>query len=530
MTDSLKRFIEAYTADVEPIYHAMHESYWQFTITNDEAADREYTRLVTALRTLHSDRERFERLKQLRASADGDALLARQAVLAQNEFQSNQMPRELIEQISALESEIQSAFNAFRAEIDGQTVTDNQLKKILRESSDDGEVRRAWEASKQIGGQVADRVRRMVRLRNQAAHNLGFPNSYLMTLQLDELDETEVFDLFDRVADLTQSLFERYKANLDRGLARRFGLRTDQLRPWHYGDPFFQEVPLDPDLNLDVFFADKDVTAIARRFFQRIGLPIDDVYDRSDLFERPGKDQHAYCIDIDRKGDVRILCNVQPDEKWMGTLLHEGGHAVYDRHQDADLPFLLRTPAHTLSTEAIAMLMGRLTGHPNWLVRYAGAPPGEAERLGARIKTQLSERLLIFTRWCLTLCNFERAMYRDPEQDLDALWWSSVEKYQLLRRPEHPPVDAWASKIHLGTAPVYYQNYLLGEMHSSQLTEYILTQVAGGDPERFVSDPAVGRYLIERFFRLGARLPWNDALKHATGEPLKPDYFVKHLQ
>ncbi|HLF24689.1 MAG TPA: M2 family metallopeptidase [Anaerolineae bacterium] len=529
MSDALSAFIQAYTTQVEPLYQALNVAYWNFTTTSDAAAEQAYTQLVTEARALHSDRARFEQLKQLRTSANGDELLARQATLIQNTFQANQLPRELIEQITALETEIQSEFNAFRAEINGQKVTDNQLKKVLREATASAEVRRAWAASKQIGVQVADRVRQLARLRNQGAHQSGFENYYGMSLALDELDQAELFNLFERLDELTRPLFVDYKAALDRQLAQRFHIPVEQLRPWHYGDPFFQEVPPDPALNLDAYFAGKDIVAITRRFFQIIGLPVDDVIERSDLYEREGKEQHAYCTDIDRRGDVRVLANVQPNEQWMATMLHECGHAVYDKFQDRSLPYLLRAPAHTLSTEAIAMLMGRLTTHPAWLVRYAGLTPAEAKQLGARLHAQLRDQLLIFTRWCLTLCNFERAIYRDPEQDLESLWWSLVEKYQMLRRPEQPPASAWAAKIHIGAAPVYYQNYLLGEMNCSQLTEYILSHVVRGDTDRFVSDPAVGRFLVERFFRIGARYPWNDALKHATAEPLKPEYFVKHL-
>jgi peptidyl-dipeptidase A len=528
--DSLRAFIDEYVSAIEPLYRALNEAYWQFTTTGAVAAEKEFTRLATESRVLHADRARFERLKRLSASADGDALLSRQATLALNAFQASQMPRDIIEHITTLETEIQSAFNAFRAEIDGRNVTDNQVKKLLRESTDGEEVRDAWEAGKQIGAQVADRVRRVARLRNQAARDMGFADFYDMSLRLQELDATELFDLFDRLDALTQPLFAKYKAGLDRTLAQRFGIAVDQLRPWHYADPFFQSVPPDPDLNLDAYFADQDVVAITRQFFRAIDLPVDDALDRSDLYERAGKEQHAYCTDIDRLGDVRVLCNVQPNEQWMGTMLHECGHAVYDLFNDRSLPYLLRVPAHSLSTEAIAMLMGRLTAHPRWLVRYAGAPPADAERLGTRIAAQVQSGLLIFTRWCLTVCNFERALYQAPDQDLDALWWSLVEKYQMLRRPEQPPVDAWAAKIHIGAYPVYYQNYLLGEMNCSQLTEHILAHVVGGDADRFVSDPAVGRFLVDRFFRLGARYPWNEALRQATGETLQPEYFAQHLR
>ena len=77
---------------------------------------------------------------------------------------------------------------------------------------------------------------------------------------------------------------------------------------------------------------------------------------------------------VDRKGDVRILANIKPNDKWMATMLHECGHAVYDKYLDVNLPYILREPAHILSTEAIALLMGRLETDPDWLIMYAGAP------------------------------------------------------------------------------------------------------------------------------------------------------------
>ena len=68
---------------------------------------------------------------------------------------------------------------------------------------------------------------------------------------------------------------------------------------------------------------------VCREFYAGIGLPIDEVLRRSDLYERPGKSPHAFCTDIDRAGDVRVLANIVPNEYWMSTMLHELGHAVY---------------------------------------------------------------------------------------------------------------------------------------------------------------------------------------------------------
>ncbi|GAH77922.1 unnamed protein product, partial [marine sediment metagenome] len=82
---------------------------------------------------------------------------------------------------------------------------------------------------------------------------------------------------------------------------------------------------------------------------------MESILANSDLYEREGKNPHAFCTDIDKEGDVRILCNLKNNEGWMETLLHELGHAVYDKYQAPQVPYLLRRPAHIFTTEAIAM-------------------------------------------------------------------------------------------------------------------------------------------------------------------------------
>ena len=54
---------------------------------------------------------------------------------------------------------------------------------------------------------------------------------------------------------------------------------------------------------------------------------------KSDLYEKKGKSPHAFCTDIDREGDVRVLANIVNNEYWMGTMLHELGHSVYSQHE-----------------------------------------------------------------------------------------------------------------------------------------------------------------------------------------------------
>ena len=106
--------------------------------------------------------------------------------------------------------------------------------------------------------------------------------------------------------------------------------------------------------------------------------------ERSDLYERDGKCQHAFCIDIDRDGDVRVLCNVRPSEHWMDTMLHEFGHAIYDRGLDPSLPWLPpRAGAHADDRGGSRCSSGGCRENADWLIAAPASPEPEARAAAA---------------------------------------------------------------------------------------------------------------------------------------------------
>jgi len=315
-------------------------------------------------------------------------------------------------------------------------------------------------------------------------------------------------------------------------LGRQSSVLPDRLMPWHYHDPFFQETPMVYDLDLDVYYRDKDVRELAEKFYAGIGLPVGAILAKSDLYERKGKNPHAFCTHIDRRGDVRILCNLQNNESWMETILHELGHGVYDKYLDFKLPYVLREPAHAFTTEGVAMFFGRLSRHPAWMQRMLGltdAQRTEIEKVSAKY-AQLKQ--LIFARWAMVMYQFEKQLYANPDQDLAALWWDMVARYQLVNRPHDRAEPDWAAKIHFAVAPCYYHNYMLGELFASQLNHYIVREVLGSESAEevsYVGREKAGRFLREKVFEAADRYPWNRMIERATGEPLTAKYFVEQF-
>lgn len=527
-----RAFVNAHEARIRPLEKQGALAWWNASTTGRDEDFKAKEAAQNALDAALADRARFVEVKALKRARIKDPFLRRQIDLFYLQYLEKQVDPALLQKMSAKANAIEQSFNVFRAQVDGRELADSAVRKVLKESKDSAERRKAWEASKRVAAVVEKDLRELVLLRNQAARQLGFKDFHVMSLAVNEQDQKEVLRLFDDLDKLTREPFRRAKAEIDARLARHYGIPAAELRPWHYHDPFFQEPPAIYDVSLDDACRHLDILKLNRDYYAGLGLPIDDVIARSDLYEKPGKSPHAFCTDIDREGDVRVLCNIVSNHYWLRVTLHELGHAVYSsKNIPASVPYALRMEAHVFCTEGVAMLFDRAASDARWLqamgVRLSD--PRAFQETGARM---LRHRLLITSRWGQVMFRFERAMYANPDQDLNKLWWDLVEKYQLLTRPEGRHAPDYASKIHVVNAPAYYHNYLMGELFASQVHHAIARDVLKVKPSEavYAGHKAVGDYMREKVFAPGRTLPWNDLMKFATGSKLNPRAFAADFQ
>ena len=76
----------------------------------------------------------------------------------------------------------------------------------------------------------------------------------------------------------------------------------------------------------------------------------------------------------------------------------------------------------------------------------------------------------------------------------------------------------------MALAPVYYQNYLLGELVASQLQATLFDRFGG-----IVGRPAAGEFLRDEFFAPGWSCRWDELVARATGAPLGVDAYAAEL-
>ncbi|MDZ7724558.1 MAG: M2 family metallopeptidase [candidate division KSB1 bacterium] len=521
----LKTFVESYTEQVKPLHKKANLAYWRAATTGNEQAFQESGNAELEIRKTHSDSQKFALLNSLKESAQiNDPLLQRQLTVLYNRFLKNQIDPDLLKSIVDKQTEIEQKFSTFRPVVNGDTLNNNRIEKVLKNEINSKVRQQIWSASKKVGAHVAPDIIELVKYRNKAAQSIGFPDYHSMSLIVSEQSPAEIDEIFRDLEERTNEPFMNIKAELDSVLADMYGVGITGLMPWHYHDPFFQETPLVYEIDLDPFYADHDVVDLAQTFYEGIGLPVDSILAHSDLYERKGKNPHAFCIDIDRQGDVRILCNVKNNERWMETMLHELGHAVYDRYMSLDTPYILREPAHAFTTEGIAMLFGRQSRDAEWMRHMLDLSQEEYNEIKTITEKYAQLKQLIFARWAMVMYQFEKALYSDPNQDLNQLWWSLVQHYQLISKPTDRDKPDWAAKIHIALYPCYYHNYLLGELFASQLHHHIIE--SDNNKTVFAGNRKIGSYLKKNVFIPANTMPWDEMIRQATGEPLSALYFV----
>jgi len=526
-----------------PAYLAWGEAFWQAMTEGTPGAFERMEQLDQARRAVRGDRDRFERARALLADpALHSRDLRRQLDMLERLYLPQQVPEEARRRITEIENECEEIFSNYRMQVRDETYSMADVERLMRTSTDGELLEELWKASKQVGLELEPLHRELITLRNDAARGLGFDTWIELSLHAQGFDPGWLASFFAEVEQATDGPFAALKGDeIDPAMAARFGVADDELGPWHYGNPYFQDVPPGlHELDLDGLYARRDheqVVADATDFFRGIGLPADRILARSDLYPREGKHPHAMAHKMDQERlDTAVLLMNLPlppaTQNRMGTstLLHELGHCTHYEAVDHGLPYLF-LDVDSQITEAFAMMLERQVLTEGWLTHYLGLEPEPAREAVDQGHAALRASELIFARWCLVIYHWEKDVYTDPDQDWGEAWWRHKQRYQGLTRPEGWSNPDPLGKYHLATAmTAYYNNYAVGGFVAAQIADALATHI-GQDVRAadYRDDPEVGLWLTERVLGPGARYDWLQVVENATDAPLSTDAWRRQV-
>ena len=123
----------------------------------------------------------------------------------------------------------------------------------------------------------------------------------------------------------------------------------------------------------------------------------------------------------------------------------------------------------------------------------------------------------------MTIIDFEKEMYKNPDQDLKKLWHDMRVKYQIADKDE--PIDnSWATIPHYLSHPAYYQNYFRASVIKAQIYNYLKTKLGNISENKKTAE-----FLKENLFKYGISMEENELIKQMTGKDLSAKDFIDNI-
>ena len=184
MLNEFIKFLIEYENKIVDLSREASLAYFNASISGKEEDYKKASELQLQISKIFSNKNDFEKLKKFKTSEEinNELVLKRQLELIYNAYAGNQFDEKLQEEIINLSTKVEEKFATFRAEVNGQKLTNNKIDEILETSTDSEELKQHWLASKQIGNIVAEDVKKLVSMRNKAAQEMGFKNYHQMSL------------------------------------------------------------------------------------------------------------------------------------------------------------------------------------------------------------------------------------------------------------------------------------------------------------------------------------------------------------
>jgi peptidyl-dipeptidase A len=434
---------------------------------------------------------------------------------------------------------------------EAQTLSANEIDRVLVESRDLPTRQDIWEVSKTIGAPLREGLLKLRDLRNTVARELGYESFFALQVADYGMTVPEMIALCDGfVADI-RPLYEQLHTWAKYELAKRYKAEAPEGKiPAHWlPNRWGQSWPgLIEGVDMDAPFKAKSkeyITEQAERFYVSLGFPKlpRSFYEKSDLYPADPKsgrkkNSHASAWHIDLREDVRSLMSIVPDARWFGTAHHELGHIYYYiSYSTPQVPYLLRAGANRAFHEGIGDLIGVAAGQRPYLKQMGLLTP-EAEKADTvtwLLDAALDRSITFIPFSAGSMTHFERDFYAGAigADRLNAGWWDIVGLFQGIAPPGPRPenlCDA-ATKTHINDDAAQYYDYAIGTVLKFQLHDHIAREILKQDPRdcNYYGNKKVGDFL-RGILSLGATRDWNAVLREVTGEGLTARPMVAYFE
>lgn len=547
-------FLDEYTAKFVELAYASEQAEWEANtriVEGDSSLVERRKEANAALADYTGSPEVIEKTRALLTSRDAlDPLQVRQLdVILYRAANNPQTVPDLVEKRIAAEAEQTNDLFGFDFQIDGESVSTNEIDRRLVSSDDLDERLAAWGASKEVGVGLKDGLAELVELRNGTVQALGYDDFFDYQVSEYGMTVDEMMTMMKRLVEELWPLYRELHTWARYELAERYGADVPELLPAHWlpnrwGQNWGSLVTVE-GIDLDSLLGEQEAEWIVREaeaFYVSLGFdPVPaSFWERSSLYPLPPdagykKNNHASAWHLDYGDDVRSLMSVEPNEYWWGTTHHELGHIYYYMsYTRPEVPVLLRRGANRGFHEAVGYLLGTASTQKAFLVGKGLIPEGtETDKTRTLLKEAL-DNVVFIPFGAGTMPYFERDLYTGLTKDeYNARWWQHVKNFQGIAPPSERGeeyCDA-ASKTHINNDPAQYYDYALSYVLLYQMHTHVAEKILEQDPHdtNYWGREDVGEF-VAGILEVGATRDWRELMREKLGEEISAAAMLAYFE
>ncbi|WP_437291793.1 M2 family metallopeptidase [Sorangium sp. So ce406] len=448
------------------------------------------------------------------------------------------------QELATIASRLEAAYGAGKyCPAGGQCLDLEALGRIMANSRDPEELKRAWVGWRTVSAPMRAEYTRLVELANEGARELGFKDTGDAWRAKYELPPGVLPREVDRLWAQAKPLYDALHCYVRGRLAARYGaevvpdarpIRADLLgdmwaQDWTNIYELAEPEGAAPIYDLSAALREKGFTPIemvktGERFFVSLGFdPLPATFWQRSMFVKPADRDvvcHASAWNIDDEEDVRIKMCIDITADDFHTIHHELGHTFYQLAYN-QLPLLYRDSPNPAFHEALGDTIG-LSVTADYL-RQIGLvselPPASSD-LSLLLRHALGKVAflpfaILVDRWRWGVCSGD---IRPAEYN--SAWWALRARYQGVAPPvprSEADFDPGA-KYHVA-ASVPYIRYFFAHILQFQFHRG-LCEAAGykGPLHRCtIHGSAEAGERLRRMMEMGRSRPWPEALEAVTG-------------
>jgi peptidyl-dipeptidase A len=352
---------------------------------------------------------------------------------------------------------------------------------------------------------LTDNFREMVKALNRDVKYLGYDNYFNYLMDNQEIPIKSINQMIDSVEQLTNDDYRRLLDICRSGVCKRDCNPNGELTPFQFRCAHSRMIY--PREWNGIVYSKNSYIKLISDFFSSGGFTIDNIYEKSDIWYSKEKINNSFffCVDFD-DADFRVYSNSEPAAVLINPLLHEFTHALHYQSVNKEIPYFLKTP-HAIIEEGVGLYMDSKV-YTSEIVQAKLGLSCLDKNIFFLDFSNPSE--LLFLRKLLRNIKFEKAIYENPDQDFNDLWWKLNKEYLFIDPTPSERLPEWMTSFHIIDGGGINVNYLFAVAFAAQLEHYF-------PDDQFAP-------IKDKVMKYGNSIPWYELIKYSTGEPLNLNY------